>query len=164
MGTHSRKTPPAFLLTLLLLSPVYTRGQAVRQDDVFAPVPASERARLVERLNLFFDYRRTNQRNKLYELLADTGGESKEQFVLSGQGTRKPGDGFVGLNIQSVTFIEKDGRWAIFGCGEWLRKGHAERSPSAIYATLKDGEWYFSDIMMTVLCQGDPGPCAQQKP
>jgi len=57
-------------------------GQA-KDQDLFAPVPARLRARLVERLKLLVDYQRTQEWEKEYDLLSIlvTQGESKADHL-----------------------------------------------------------------------------------
>jgi hypothetical protein len=70
-----------FLLLAVLLCTT-AHGQA-KDQDVFAPVPAPLRARLVERLKLLIEYQRTQQWEKQYDLLSVlvTQGASKEDHV-----------------------------------------------------------------------------------
>src|SRR6266480_4301030 len=69
-------------LLLLVLCCMSAYGQ-IKDQDVFAPMPAVLRAGLVERLKLLIEYQRTQQWEKQYDLLsiAVTQGNSKEEYV-----------------------------------------------------------------------------------
>jgi hypothetical protein len=145
------RQPILVLLLACLASPLL--ASVKKQDDMFAPIPATERAHFIERLNLFFEYQRTRQREKLYDLLSDTRGESKKQFLKRARNFKeRKGDGFVRFQPHSVTFIEGESRWKIAGCGEWRIRGRTERRSSVIHASLRDGEWYFTRILVREVC------------
>lgn len=76
-----KKSIPCYLLTAILglavlgISVKPALGQ-IKNDKKFSPVPDVWRARLVERLNLFIEYERTKQYDKLFGLLP-------EEYILA---------------------------------------------------------------------------------
>jgi len=151
---HALLTP---LLVLVLLS--LANGHVKLQNEAFAPVPESARSRLIERLNLSIEYQRTHQWDKLYDLLFDKGGKSRESYVRKQRSKKiRLGDGLVEFAARSVTYIDREDIWAIAGCARWRSRGRDEYHSSSIYAKLRDGEWYFSQAAIIILC-GDTDSC-----
>src|SRR6266404_6538121 len=63
---------PTFLLVIvasLAIAPVHSQTKEQKKEEkVFAGVPQRLRASLIERLNLYVEYERTKQYEKLYDL------------------------------------------------------------------------------------------------
>jgi hypothetical protein len=138
-----------------------TRGSVL---DPFIGVPASVRSRLVDRLKLLIEYDRTQQWDKMYELLSErfTQGETKEHLINRRRyvAEKLGGDELVDFTPQAMTALTPDsGWWFIRGCGEFKSAGRTKRVESVVEAYLQKGDWYFSQIRMNTPIDGDPKPC-----
>jgi hypothetical protein len=90
----------SLLLILVLIPPVTAQ---VKADKKFSKVPVDLRDRLIERINLYFEYERTQQYDKLYELISSkavsspepSDKPSREDFVSKYQYLNAMGSHFV---------------------------------------------------------------------
>src|SRR4051812_42543317 len=71
MIRYSRPRIFRTLLSLCLLAALPAFGQEANLEKRFAPVPASMRARLIERLNLFLEYDRAGEYEKKFDLFSE---------------------------------------------------------------------------------------------
>src|SRR5436309_2233019 len=112
------------LLLLLLLLPA-SYGQSDESLKVFEPVPANQRAHLVERLKLFIEYRRAKQYDRLFEMFPKTHTQhpefTKEQFLAEIKRYGKPHiiDFIPDYTYKNLTI---DGEYGIYGCAK-VREG-----------------------------------------
>src|SRR5215510_11508761 len=132
------------LLIALLISPIVVEGTPIQQKaDPFAVVPPSQGERLKSRLAEFVEYHRTNQWDKVYDLIAERykiaveGGLPRDVFLK--KKLYSPIRKFTPKSVQKMD----DNWWMVEGCGTFDRGGAME---SAVEAYLHDGEWHFSDI------------------
>lgn len=132
------------------------------RKDVFDSVPESLRARLVERLNSLVRFQQTLQWDKLYELLYDTHGLGKEEYIKEQRAyDRTRSLGPFDFSPIEVTFISAQDYWLISGCGLWRVKGRDKYLWTSIYAKSQNGDWYFTEAGLVVEeSSNDPDPCA----
>lgn len=135
-------------ILLLLLLAAY--GQVEDSLKVFDPIPANERAHLAERLKLLVEYQRTKQYEKLFEMLPKVHTQhpelSKEKFLAD---IRRNGKSHI-VDFVPKYIIENptiDGEYVIYGCAKVREGWSTRRWQATIYASLENGEWYFSDIL-----------------
>jgi hypothetical protein len=136
----------------LFVAPVF--GQ-VTDTKKFASVPASIRERLVERLNLYLEYDRTNQQEKKYDLFSEAyktvSWKNKADYIKflhdeEAKGTERT---FVAFDISSVedeSLDDSDYRiFHINGVIKFKRRGKLKKKNWFLDARYQNGEWYFSD-------------------
>ena len=135
-------------------------------DEVFAPIPEGERARLVQRLNLLVEYQRTQQWARQYDLLASllTRAESKRDFVSRTRQayTRWGRAPLLGFTPYKVALVQVDPRrkvWFIYGCSQVLEKGQKVSQLAFVEAYKERNDWYFSELQ-GVGASKDSDPCA----
>ena len=159
---------PLGSITILLILILAAHGQTGDSLKVFGPVPANQRARLAERLKLLVEYQRTKQYGKAFEMLPKVHTQhpelTEEEFLaaIRTQGKAHIVDFVPEYTTENPTI---DGEYAIYGCAE-VREGRSTKKwKAATYASLEDGEWYFSDILFTFpsLHARNPAPCAAKK-
>jgi hypothetical protein len=148
----------------LFVAPAQARAQ---NQDVFAEVSASVRERLAERLKLLIEYDRTQQWERMYDLLSDRflQGETKEHLVNRRRyvAEKLSGDELIEFTPKSITSLhEESGWWLIRGCGEFRQSGSSRRVDTVVEAYLQNGEWYFSQIRMSTPIDSEPIPCSGQ--
>ncbi len=155
-------------ITILLLLLLAAYGQAGDSLKVFDPVPANQRARLAKRLKLLVEYQRTKQYEKLFGMLPKFHTQhpelTKEEFLaaIRAQGKAHIVDFIPEYATENLTI---DGEYAIYGCAK-VREGRSTKKwQAAIYASLENGEWYFSDILFTFpsLHARNPASCVAKK-
>jgi hypothetical protein len=155
-------------VTILFLLFLAASGQTGDGLNVFVPVPANQRARLAGRLKLLVEYQRTKQYEKVFVMLPKVHTQhpelTKEEFLAT---TRAQGKAHVVDFIPEYTTENPtiDGEYAIYGCTK-VREGRGMKKwQAAIYASLEDGEWYFSDILFTFpsLHSRNPATCVAKK-
>ena len=159
---------PLGSITILLLLLLEAYGQAGDSLKVFHPVPANQRAHLAERLKLLVEYQRTKQYDKLFELLPKVHTQhpelTKEKFLAD---IRTQGKAHIIGFIPEYTTENPtiDGEYAIYGCARVRDGWSTKKWQAATYASLENGEWYFSDILFTFpsLHARNPSPCAAKK-
>lgn len=155
----------ACLLAVLLCVPAY--GQA-DDEDVFASVPTTLRARLVERLKLLIEYQRAQQWQKQYDLLsvAATQGDSREEHIarLNRVYAEGLGDILIDFTPRAVTYgsgAPFDA--AIFGCVKLREKGRIVELHGSVEAYRENDDWFFSPIGVVTPVDGKPQPCPYSK-
>ncbi len=144
--------------------PVY--GQ-VKNQDVFAPVPAALRVGLVKRLKLLIEYQRAQQWEKQYELLSFSSkqGDSKEEYAKRIRHWYKevvPEDLILDFALKATTTHEASadsGWWTIYGCAKLRRNGRTEQLYASVDAHRERGDWYFSSIGVITPIDGPPQRC-----
>jgi len=136
-------------ICLLLLS-----GSILSQEkpalDVFASVPPALRPQLKERVKSFVDAYRTQQWDKLYDLLADDFNEgTKDEFVKSRlENPPQPLDVLLAFTPTRVTYRDGFDEWVIAGCSKWQTVGELS---GAIYAYRRHDDWRFSTIALDLV-------------
>lgn len=152
------------LLLVLCWMPAY--GQ-IKDQDVFAPVPAALLASLAERLKLLVEYQRTQQWEKQYDLLffTFTQDESKEEYAKRNRRwyTEVVPDDLILDFIPKATTVhessEDAGWWTIYGCAKVREKGRIVELYASVDAHRDRGNWYFSSVGVITPIDGKPQPC-----
>ncbi len=155
-------------ITILLFLFLAAYGQAKDRLKVFNPVPADQRAHLAERLKLLIEYQRTKQYDKLFELFPKIHTQhpelTEEKFLadIRMQGKSHIVDFVPEYSTENPTI---DGEYAIYGCAKVREGWSTKKWQAATYASLENGEWYFSDILFTFsgLHARNPAPCTSKK-
>ena len=159
---------PLISVTILLLLFLPVSGQDTVGLKVFDPVPANQRAQLNERLKLLVEYHRTKQYAKLFEMLPKIHTQhpelTKAKFLaqIRMQGKAHVVDFVPEYTTENPTI---DGEYEINGCAKVPEGWSKSKWQAAIYASLENGEWYFSDILFTFpsLHSKDPAACTSKK-
>ncbi len=154
-----------FLMTLfasVMLVPGYSQTKEQKKEQkVFAAVPQHLRARLIERLNLYVEYERTKQYEKLYDLLweyvVDPNSLSKEDYVKASKKTIAEGYRGILLEFKPTDTLdlslndEGEVRYDIWGTAKVNSEGEIYEKDAAIEARWINGEWYFSGVADVII-------------
>lgn len=150
---------------MLVFCVVAASAQKKTEADVYADVPADKRERFIERLNIFFQYYRERNKNKVYDML----GEQAKQYVVGGLSRERFLKEVYLLKLKKFKVEEigewrtekgeRTGIWSIRGCGEYSRFGPNEKLRSSLEAYWQDGDWYFSQIGTPHPLHGEPEGC-----
>jgi hypothetical protein len=148
-----------FLIVLFFIVP--SQGQA-QDRSTFAEVPTPLRARLVERMNLLFEYSRTQQWGNLYDLLYEPTESKKNYIEHNTRFSQQFGnDPILEFTPQSATLLyPNSGWWYIRGCAKQLKDGSYMQLEADVQARLKSDEWYFSSFGISIPIDGEPKPCS----
>ena len=140
----------------ILLTSGLAFGQETPAPDVFASVPATLRPLMKERVRAFVDAYRTEQWDKLYDLLTDDFNVgTKAEFVKSRlEDPPQPIDVLLDFTPTRVTFREGFNEWEIAGCSKWQKQGQLS---AAIYAYQRGEDWRFSAIALDLISKPLPG-------
>ena len=135
---------------------------------VFAPVDTALRQRLAERLQLYVEYERTHQWEKLYDLTSKQylENDSRDEFVKRRRSFS--GNGFSDmLNFAPQSTVTSyygiEGNYSIEGCMKVLWKGRVHNWHAGVEAYWENGDWYFSTISAITGIDAPPRPCHKQK-
>ncbi|MCA1588929.1 MAG: hypothetical protein LC734_00785 [Acidobacteria bacterium] len=155
----------AFLLTLLVsggIAPAYSQTkEQKKQQKIFAAVPEHLRARLIQRLDLYVEYERTRQYEKLYDLLweyvVNPNNLSREAYVNASRKTIAEGYRSILLKFKPTDAtdlsLEDKGivRYDIWGTAKVKSEGKVYVKDAAIEARWINGEWYFAGVADVIL-------------
>lgn len=157
-------------LFLVLIAFLVTPARSQSDDlaKVFAPVDATMRQRLAERLKLYLEYERMHQWEMLYELTSKQylENDSREEFVKRRRSFS--GDGF----SDTLNFVPQftvgshygiEGNYSVEGCMKVRWKGRFHNWLAGVDAYLENGEWYFSTVSAITGIDAPPRPCRKQK-
>ena len=151
----------AFCVAVMFVPAYAQTKEQKKEQKVFAVVPQHLRARLIERLSLYVEYERTQQYEKLYDLLSDyvvdPNSLSREAYVDAskktiGKGYRsillefKP-TGILDLSIADEGVV----RYDIWGTAKVRDEGEVYEKDAAIEARWINGEWYFSGVASVII-------------
>ena len=146
----ARKLLPLITLTLLIALPFLAQQQ---EQDIFSPVPAESRGRLVERLKLMLEYRSRDNLSAEYDMLFGPIPEmmTREEYTRP---SSPPPSRIVSFTPRIVDQKEleevRGANWRIVGDVKVRNAdGSEEMKEGVVYAQLRDGEWYFTGIITT---------------
>jgi hypothetical protein len=133
-----------------------------KEQKVFAPIPQRLRASLIQRLNLYIDYERTKQYEKLYDLSLESVATPKqldrEAFVKASKmgianGHRRVLLKFKPIQIVALSIENEDlVRYHISGMSKEMdRRGRAYERQTAIEVRWISGDWYFSGLWDVII-------------
>ncbi|HKQ99148.1 MAG TPA: hypothetical protein VJT09_00665 [Pyrinomonadaceae bacterium] len=154
-----------FILTFFvsaLSTPAHSQTkEQKREQKVFAAVPQHLRARLIERLNLYVEYERTANYQKLYDLLSEyvvnPGVLSREAYVDASRETIAKGYRGVLLEFRPTGTIdlsqsdERVIRYDIWGEAKVKSEGKVYWKDASIDALWISGEWYFGSVADVII-------------
>ena len=142
--------------------PAYSQTKEQKKEQkVFAAIPQHLRARLIERLNLYVEYERTKQYEKLYDLLweyvVNPSSLSREAYVDASKKTIAEGYRSILLKFKPTGTIdlslndEGEVRYDIWGTAKVNSEGEIYEKDAAIEARWINGEWYFSGVADVII-------------
>ena len=139
-------------------------------NEVFAPIPETQRSRLIERLTLLIEYQKTQQWARQYGLLSSlvTRAESKRDFInrtrqaYSNWG-RTPLLAFTPYKVNLVQVDANRKVWFISGCSKVLEKGQEINKLAVVEAYREKNDWFFSEVQNTGTGKGGD-PCLHAPP
>jgi len=145
-----------FAICLLIYA---ASAQEVTDSEKFSSVPTLARNRLIERLNLFLEYDRTNQYEKKFELFGKYYLKvlkwSKSDYVKLMQEKEQQGKGerlidFKITSVEKMAYSDSDKLiiCKIYGNEKFLRGSKRKSEKRLIEARYENGEWYFSDWLV----------------
>ena len=141
-----------FLIGLLVI-PTFAQ---IKPDNKLSKVPAEERARLIKRLNLYFEYERVQKYEEQYELVSNKAVSqpepserpSKEQFIRENKEIDTRGTRFVPLKgkIRSVKIHSGPTDHPVYMI--WIEMsvnytGKTFKEDWLVEAHFEKGDWYF---------------------
>jgi len=155
----------AFLLTFLVsgvIVPAYSQTKEQKKEQkIFAAVPEHLRARLIQRLDLYVEYERTKQYEKLYDLLweyvVNPNNLSREAYVNASKKTIAEGYRSILLEFKPTDTIDlsldDEGivSYDIWGIAKVKSEGKVYEKDAAIEARWINGEWYFSGVADVII-------------
>lgn len=130
-------------------------------DKALAVVPEGFRAQLIERLNLYLEYNRTRQYDKLYDLMYVPDSESREDFVkaclkgdVTGYGTRvikfkmrEISKGISGFLDSEPETDANNKAYDLYGASTVRQGEETSRSDNVVlHVKWRNGDWYFGNI------------------
>jgi hypothetical protein len=142
---------------LAMIIPAHSQTKAQKKErKAFAAIPENLRTSLVERLNLYVEYERTKQYEKLYDLLlesvAATKGLGRDAYIDASKKATAEKHRSVLLKFKPTTTIalylnDKDGViYQIFGTAKVDDGEEVYEMNAAIDARLINEQWYFSGV------------------
>ncbi len=157
-----RKLLTSTFLLMVISSVIFAQAPSrTKEEKVFAAVPQHLRARLIERLNLYIEYERTKQYEKLYDLLwesvATPTNLSRDAYVEASKRTIAKGYRSVLLKFKPTDTLvlslndEDQGRYDIWGTARVDDGEKIYEKNAAIEARWINGEWYFSGVADVIL-------------
>lgn len=147
-GKSARKI---FSLFCLLFIPITSFGQ-IKNDKKLASIPPQLRERFIERLNLYFELKRTQQFEKLYDLLSEVGDSAKptrDEFIKMHQESKD----FIRNAISYTLILDgvkkvSRGRYDTYYIQVYVTcQYQKEKSTNPAYfeAQVENGDWYFRE-------------------
>jgi hypothetical protein len=155
----------AFLLAIFALSmfiPTYsqTKGRE-KEQKVLADIPQHLRATLIERLNSYVEYERTQRYEKLYDLLweyvVNPNDRSRSAYVDASKKTVAKGYRSILLEFKPTGTIDLSRNdegivsYDIWGKAKVNSEGEIYEKDAAIEARWMNGEWYFSGVADVII-------------
>lgn len=146
------------VIVALVIAPVHSQTKEQKKEQkVFAAIPQHLRASLVERLNLYVEYERTKQYERLYDLSLESVATPKrldrEAFVKASKMGIAKGYRSVLLKFKPISIVdlsvENEGlvRYHISGISKEMdHKGRVYERQTAIEVRWIGGDWYFSGL------------------
>lgn len=133
--------------------------QVIKEKGKFSRVPAQYRDRLIERLNAYVWYERTNQYDKLFDLLPDevsTGTPfNRAEFIQRKQSANRQGRDYTQLELKILDVDKDSGRGEDFYMiaihEKVYDKGQLYQLENNFYwAYLKNGEWFVVHVHVEI--------------
>ena len=146
----------AFSVLVIIIPASSQTKEQKKEQKVFAAIPENLRAKFVERLNLYVEYERTKQYEKLYDLLLESVATSnvlsRDEYVNA----RKKAIAekrqsillkFKPISTLKISLDDKDTDiYEVFGTGKVDDGEEIYEINAEIDARLINGEWYFSGV------------------
>ncbi|HVG33269.1 MAG TPA: hypothetical protein VM911_09320 [Pyrinomonadaceae bacterium] len=145
----------------LMLMMAATASAQAKMQKKFEAVPEHLRARLIERLELYVEYERTSQYEKLYELLLDSIAVplklDRDAYVAASKRTIAKGYRSVLLKFKAqwtlaLSLNDDDVvRYDIWGAAKVSDGKKIYEKEAAIEARWINGDWYFSGVADVII-------------
>ena len=146
------------VLMLMMAATVNAQGKVQKK---FEAVPEHLRARLIERLELYVEYERTRQYDKLYDLLLESIAVplklDREAYVAASEGTIAKGYRSVLLKFKphstlALSLNDEDVvRYDIWGVAKVNDGKKIYEREAAIEARWINGDWYFGSVADVII-------------
>jgi hypothetical protein len=149
MFRNSQRCIVCTLVVLCLTIPVSSQ---VTNSKKFHAVPRATRDRLVERLNLYIEYERTRQHEKLFNLLSDAY-ISNQHLTRERYLQYRLKDTLVEFKPNAVIkspIRENVNVFEIHGIAKFQRGNKIVAEDRLLEARLQDNDWYFSDWLVQI--------------
>lgn len=125
---------------------------------VLEPIPEPLRPQLLERLDLYVEYQRTKQYDKLYDLMSRSTihlvfkDQTKEEFVRAYQAgdAQRTSIRLIEFTPTAIQQMQGDGSdvYVMYGAATMCQMGDlTKKRRVAVTTQLQDGKWYFSPVM-----------------
>lgn len=144
------------------------RAQSDEQKP-FASIPESVRARLIQRFAMFVFYPTAEEWDLLYELGEpwNVEGKRKDNYVTQ---RRRSGSkekwffGFIPERTEEASSAELPGAYKIIGYAKVQENGCLVKRKGFVHAVLRDGEWYFPEMILELpISHAPPAPCISER-
>ena len=139
--------------SIVMLVAQFAYSQDASQK-VLQAIPEPVRPQFVERLALYVEYQRTQQYDKLYDLLSQSSihmvfkDQTKEEFVKAYQTGDAKRTSTRLVKFLPTAIQQTDDVYVIYGAATMCQTGELTKKPRvAVAAQLQDGKWYFSPAM-----------------
>src|SRR5262249_39819060 len=159
----------SFLLSAILAVPTSSKQAAPiprQTDSAFAGIPAESREGFIERLDQVIERQRDHRWADLFDLLYDPSPNNKDAYVARNRKYFvRQRDGLLSFVPQETHRWEavtlKEPTWVASGCAVFRHKGKVEARTSTVDAVIREGQWYFSPILIVGRClpAESPDPC-----
>jgi hypothetical protein len=147
----------AFSVLVIIIPASSQTKEQKKEQKVFAAIPENLRAKFVERLNLYVEYERTKQYEKLYDLLLESVATSdvlsRDEYVNARKKAIAEKRQSILLKFKPISTLklsldEKDTYiiYVVFGTGKVDDGEEIYEINAEIDARLINGEWYFSGV------------------
>lgn len=160
------------VVVVLITALARTSAQEVTLPNgqaLFDAIPEETRPVFIARFKSVVRFQGTHDWQQLYELLARPNPKLKAEFVARSKKYDRADASYV-LEFQPdhltklPEMLEEKYEWIISGCAKYQIGRQIEHHHSSMYALFRDGNWYFSEVMINIRCgPNDPDPC-QGKP
>jgi hypothetical protein len=150
----------------IVCSAINPAAPTQESKDIFLTIPANTRDTYVERLHLVVEYQRTHQWADLFDLLFDPSPKTKDAFVKRNRKYFvRPGEGLLDFHPERADLLpiiatRSEEQWVVRGCATFKYKGQIQSHTSVVYSAFRNGQWFFSPVLITGRCMPtDPDPC-----
>lgn len=163
---HRQMLKAILILTLVPFMAVPASGQIGESDKALASVKESERAPLMQLVNDFLQFQRSQQWDLLYDILSPTytGRETRDEYLRKHQSFTASGRAMfmIDFSLKRVLTNEPfDGQYSFLGCAHVYKEGKSEFTNAHIEVVYENGVWRVADFGMFASCLPPDLECKQ---